>query len=279
LRYLSAGTHGSADKVKSRFHRFLDLDNRILVDKHIKRGGDSMPTKHAFNPDRPLPFFLAAERMQGIGKAWDGAVISTRILRASILVATATAIGIAFLSAGDRVTLSADVAASLVDKSAPPPDTDQSSTTVQSTADAQALPPSAKEAPTRDEIVAAPESVGQSQMEDSEPSSEVLFRQYQAWAAEKDAQARVGQVQSVQDAPAQVAENARVPLRPMQKHRHVLPVHSARAEIRPVQNPRRKVRPEQAQVQDPSAQDARGQERSVQNAQAPSFLPTFGWHN
>jgi hypothetical protein len=23
-----------------------------------------MPTKHAFNPDRPLPFFLAAERMQ-----------------------------------------------------------------------------------------------------------------------------------------------------------------------------------------------------------------------
>jgi hypothetical protein len=196
------------------------------------------------------------------------------------LVAAATAIGIAFLLVGDRVTLFADVAASLVDKSAPQPDTDQSTPTIQSTTDAQALPPTAKDAPTRDEIVAAPESAGQSQMEDSDPSSEVLFRQFQAWAAEKDAQAKVGQVQSVQDAPAQVAENARVALRPMRKHRHVLSVHSARAEIRPVQNPRRKVRPEQnARVQDPPAQDARGQDQSVQNAQVPSFLPTFGWHN
>jgi hypothetical protein len=239
-----------------------------------------MPTEHAFNPDRPLPFFLAAERMQGIGKARDGAIISTRILKASILVATATAIGIAFLLVGDRVTLFADVTASLADKSAPPPDTDQSPI-VQSTPSAQALPPPpAKDAPNRDEIVAAPGSVGQGQMEDSDPSSEVLFRQYQAWAAEKDAQAQVGQVKSVQDAPAQVAGNARVPLRPIQKHRHVLPVHSARAEIRPVQIPRRKVRPEQnARLQDPSAQDARGQDQSVQNAQVPSFLPTFGWHN
>jgi hypothetical protein len=238
-----------------------------------------MPTEHAFNPDRPLPFFLAAERMQGIGKAWDGAIISTRILKASILVATATAIGIAFLLMVDRVTLFADVTASLVDKSAPPPDTDQSPI-VQSTPAAQALPPSAKDAPTRDGVVAAPESVGQGQIEDSDPSSEVLFRQYQAWAAEKDAQAQVGQVKSVQDATVQVVESARVPLRPIQKHRHVVPVHSARAEIRPVQIARRKVRPEQnARLQDPSAQDARGQDQSVQNAQVPSFLPTFGWHN
>jgi hypothetical protein len=238
-----------------------------------------MPAEHAFNPDRPLPFFLAAERMQGIGKAWDGAIISKRILKVSVLVATATAIGIAFLLVGDRVTLFADVTASLVDKSAPPPDTDQPPI-VQSTAAAQALPPPAKNASTRDEIVAAPESVGQSQMDDSDPSSEVLFRQYQAWAAEKDAQAQVGQVKSVQDVPAQVAGNARVPLRPIQKHRHVVPVHSARAEMRPVQIPRRKVGPEQnARLQDPSAQDARGQDQSVQNAQVPSFLPTFGWHN
>jgi hypothetical protein len=170
------------------------------------------------------------------------------------------------------------------------------SSTIQSTADAQAMPPTAKDAPTRDEIAAASESAGQSQTENSQPSSEALFRQFQAWAAEKDAQAQVGPVQSVQDAPAQVvqiapaqvaenapaqvAENARAPLRPMQKHRHVRPVQSARAEIRPVQNPRKKVRREQnVQVQVSPAQDARAQDQSVQNAQAPSFLQTFGWRN
>jgi hypothetical protein len=263
-----------------------------------------MPTKDDFYPDHPVPLFLADEpehladepEQQDIGKAWDRAAISSRVLKASILVATATAIGIAILSVGNPVTLFADVTASLIDKSALQPGTDQSTPTIQSTADAQALPPTAKDAPTRDEIAAAPESAGQSQTENSEPSSEALFRQFQAWAAEKDAQAQVGPVQSVQDAPApvaeyalaqvadnppaQVAENARAPLRPMQKHRHVRPVRSARAEIRPAQNPRKKVRREQnAPVQVPPAQDARAQDQSVQNAQAPSFLQTFGWRN
>jgi hypothetical protein len=247
-----------------------------------------MPTKDGFNPDHPL--FLADEpEQQGIGKAWDRvAVISSRVLKASILVATATAIGIAILSMGNPGTLVAYVTASLVDKSALQPGTDQSTPTIQSTADAQALPPTAKNAPTRDEIAAASEPAGQSQTENSEPPSEALFRQFQAWAAEKDAQAQVGPVQHVQDAtaqvvqnaPAQVAENARAPLRPMQKHRHVRPVHSARAEIRPVHNPRKKVRREQnARVQVPPAQDARAQDQSVQNAQAPSFLQTFGSRN
>ena len=82
------------------------------------------------------------------------------------------------------------------------------------------------------------------------------------------------------NAPAQVVENARAALRPMQKHRHVRPVQSARAELRPVQNPRKKVRREQnAPVQVPPARDARAQDQSVQNAQAPSFLQTFGWRN
>jgi hypothetical protein len=248
-----------------------------------------MPTEDGFNPDHPLPLFLADEpEQQRIGKAWDRAVISSRVLKASILVATATAIGIAILSVGNPVTLFADVTASLVDKSALQPGTDQSTPTIQSTADAQALPLTAKDAPTRNEIAAASESAGQSQTENSEPSSEALFRQFQAWAAEKDAQAQIGPIQSVQDAPAQVAENApaqvaedaRAALRPMQKHRHVRPVHSARAEIRPVQNPRKKVRREQnAPVQVPPAQDARAQDQSVQNAQAPSFLQAFGWRN
>ncbi len=248
-----------------------------------------MPTRDGFNPDHPVPLLLADEpEQEDIGKARDRAVIPSRVLKASILVATATAIGIAILSVGNPVTLFADVTASLVDKSALQPGTDQSTPTIQSTADAQASPLTAKDAPTPDEIAAASESASQSQAENSEPSSEALFRQFQVWAAEKDAQAQVEPVQSVQDAPAQVAENApaqvaenaRAALRPMQKHRHVRPVQSARAELRPVQNPRKKVRREQnARVQVPPAQDARAQDQSVQNAQPPSFLQTLGWRN
>jgi len=251
-----------------------------------------MATKDGFPPDDHFPLFLsehAGEPEQpGIGIAWDKAVISSRILKTSILVVTATAIGIAILSVGNPVALLANVTASLVDKSALQPGTDQSTPTIQSIAGTQDSPPTAKDAPTRDEIAAASEPAGQSQTENSEPPSEALFRQFQAWAAEKDAQAQVGPVQHVQDAtaqvvqnaPAQVAENARAPLRPMQKHRHVRPVHSARAEIRPVHNPRKKVRREQnARVQVPPAQDARAQDQSVQNAQAPSFLQTFGSRN
>ncbi|MGY8678965.1 hypothetical protein Q2941_14370, partial [Bradyrhizobium sp. UFLA05-153] len=124
-----------------------------------------MPTKDSFDPDYPLPLFLADEpEQQGIGKAWErAAVISSRVLKASILVATATAIGIAILSVGNPVTLFADVTASLVDKSALQPGTDRSMSTIQSTADAQALPPTAKDAPTRDEVAAVSEPAGQSQ--------------------------------------------------------------------------------------------------------------------
>jgi hypothetical protein len=182
-----------------------------------------MPTKDDFTPDNPLPIFLSERadepEQPGMGIAWDRAVISSRVLKASILVATATAIGIAILSVGNPVTLFADVTASLVDKSALQPGTDQSTPTIQSTADAQALPPTAKDAPTRDEIAAGPEPAGQSQTENSEPASEALFRQFQAWAAEEGTRAQVKPVQPAQDAPAPVVENAPAPVRPMQKQR------------------------------------------------------------
>jgi hypothetical protein len=263
-----------------------------------------VPTKDGSNADHPLPLFPADEpEQQGIEKAWDRAVVWSRVLKAGILVAPAAAIGIAILSVRNPVTLFADVRASLVDKSTRQPDMDQSTPAIQSTADAQALPSTTKDAPTRDEIAAASESAGQSETENSQPPSETLFRQFQAWAAEKDAQAQVGRAQPDQEAPAQVVQNAPTqvaestlaPHRPMQKHRHVRPVHNARAEIRSVQNSRKKVRREQnARTQvAPAQQDARAQERSVQNAGAPSFcredlscpssdalgLQTFGWRN
>ena len=241
----------------------------------------SSPRKDGFNQDHPLPLLLADEpEPQGIGKAWDRAVISSRVLKASILVATVTAIGIAILSLRNPVMLFADITTSMVDKSALQPGTDQSTPTIQSTADAHALPPTEENAPSGDETAAASEPAGQIQPENSEPPSEALFSKLPTWAAEKDAQAQVGPVQSVQDAPGKVAENARAPLRPMQKHRDVRPVHNARAEIRPVQNPPKKIRREQnARIRVPPAQDARAQDKAVQNAQAPSFLQYFGWRN
>jgi hypothetical protein len=231
-----------------------------------------MSKRDNFDPARPLPPFLADEPgQQWVGTFWDRAM--SRVLKASILVATATAIGIAIQLVGNPETLFAYLAASVAEKSALEPGTDRSAPTIQS-ADAQALL-AARDAPTRDEIAAAPEPAGHGQKEISEPSSEALFKQFEAWAAGNDAQAQVGSVPSVEDAPAQAAENARA--RPMQKHRHVRPVDNARAEIPPVH--RKKVRPEQnARVPVAPTQDST-QDHSVQNAQAPSFLPTFGWRN
>ena len=196
-----------------------------------------MPMEDGFNPDHTLPIFLAdRSEPPSIGKACDRAIISSRVFKASILIAAATATSIVVLSVGGRPgTLFADLTASLVGNSGRQPDTDRPE--ILSTADAQALPPTPKDAP--DEI-AASEPAGKDQAEESGPSSDVLFRQFQAWVAEQDAQANVRPVQPAQGAPAQVAQNARaqvaenasVPHRFTQKHRHVLPVHDARAEMR-----------------------------------------------
>jgi hypothetical protein len=254
-----------------------------------------MATKDDFPPADRFPLFLSehAEKTEqpDIGKAWDRAVISSRILKTSILVVTATAIGIAILLVGNPVALLANVTAALVDKSALQPGTDQPTPTIQSTAGTQDLPPTASDTPTRDEIAAAFEPSDQSQTEISQPPTEALLKQFQAWAAEEDTRAQVGPVQPVQDAPIQVVQDAAAQIRPMQKHRQVRPVQNARAEIRPERNPRAKVRrkhnprakvrgeEQNAQVQVPPLPDARAQDQPVQNAQAPWLLQSFGWRN
>jgi hypothetical protein len=250
-----------------------------------------MATKDGFPPDDHFPLFLsehAGEPEQpGIGIAWDKAVISSRILKTSILVVTATAIGIAILSVGNPVALLANVTASLVDKSAPQPGTDQSTPTIQSTADAQALPPTTEDAPTGDNTAAAFKTADQSQTEIRQPPPEALFKQFQAWAAEEDAQAQVRPVQPVQDAQPQVqddqthvVQNARAQVWSVQKHRHVKPVHNARAKIRPEHNARAQMRREQnAGVQARPVQNTQAQVQPVQNAQPPGFLQNLGLMN
>ena len=232
-----------------------------------------MAAKDSFAPDDPFPIFLsehAEEREQpgmqpGIRKAWDGAVISSRILKTGILVVTAAAIDFAILSVGNPVALFANVTASLVDISALQPGTGQSTPTIQSTAGAQALPATAGDAPTRDEITAALEAADQSQTEIRQPSAETLLKQFQAWAAEQvtgdditgalqppdqsqteirqpsaeallkqfqawaadqDARAQIGPVQPVQDARAEGVQNARAQVRPMQNAQAPLPPRS-----------------------------------------------------
>jgi len=161
------------------------------------------------------------------------AVISSRVLDVSILVATATAIGVTILSMGNPLALLAEV------KSAPQSGADQSTpiiltSAMLSTADAEALPPTAKGASTH-EIAAASELACQTQTENSEPSSsEALFRQFQAWAAEQDARAKLG--------------------RDAQKHRS-----AARAEIQNTQEPRAGVRQQNARVQARPVHDARAE--------------------
>jgi hypothetical protein len=256
-----------------------------------------MSTKDSFDPAYPLPQFLAEPQFladqaeQDIGNAPDGAVTASRLFKASILIAAAAATGIAVLAAGNPVALFADMSASLIDNSSP-----QSMPTIQSaadapaliaaTADVQVLPPTTTDAPARDEI-AASEPAGKDQTEKSESPSETLFRQFQSWAAEQDAQAHGGPAQPVQDEPAQIvqnvvpapaAENVRVTHRLAQKRRQVRATHNARAEMR-AQNLRKEVRRAQsARTERPPVRDARAQDPSVQNTQA-SFLPIFGLRN
>jgi hypothetical protein len=252
-----------------------------------------MPMNDDFAPDHHLPLFLSRHVDEpDVGRAWDIATISSRILRVGLLVVTASAIG--FVLADDPVALFASVKASLFDASALHA-SEQSTAVIQSTSDAQELPPTAADAPTREEIAAAFAAAHQRLAQNAEPPAEALLKQFQAWAAKEDAQAPVMREQPVQaaredaqppvksvppvqDTPTQAAEDAPAPVRHMARHRHVRPVQNARAEMRQ-QYSRRLVRREQtARVQGPPVQDprAQAQDQAAQNAQSPSFLQSLG---
>ena len=121
-----------------------------------------MPTEDGFNPDDFLPPLLADEPLlanEPERQETANEADQQLLLKASILVAIAAAISIAISSVGNRVTLFADVTASVVDKPTLQPGTDKP--TVLPTADAKAsLPPTEKDAPSRDELAAATEPAG-----------------------------------------------------------------------------------------------------------------------
>jgi hypothetical protein len=208
---------------------------------------------HTEEPEQPV-----------IGKAWHRAAISSRILKTSILVVTAAAIVFAIRLAGNPLVLFTNTTTSLVATSAPQ-DGAQSMPTIQSTAEAQALPPTASEAPTGEEIAAASNIAYQSHTENPQPAADGLFKEYQAWAAEEDARTQVRPVQK-QVRPVQ---NARAEVGPARTARAKV-VKNARAQVRREQNVRVQVRP---------VQNTQAQAQPVQNAQPPWLLQSLGGHN
>jgi hypothetical protein len=185
-----------------------------------------------FAPDNPLSLIDIKQRV-----------------KASILVVTLIAVALPELST-NLLKVFADVAASPVHKSTPQPGTDQSTPIIQSTAGVEALPPAAKDVPNR-EIGAASEPASWTQTQNSAPSSEALFRQFRAWAAEAPSKAAQALVKP--DAPPLVVENAPAPARPTQKHR--------RAESNARHEPGANVRHQKARVHARPVQNARAQDQ------------------
>jgi hypothetical protein len=219
-----------------------------------------MATRDGFAPDDPFPVFLSEHAEEGeqpgVGRAWDGGVISSRILKAGILVLTAAAIDFAILSMGNPVALFANATASLADISALQPGTGQSTPTIQSTAGA--LPQTTRDQPTHDEITAALEPADQSQAEIRQPSAETLLKQFQAWAAEQEARDDItGALQPADQSQTEIRQPSAEAL--LKQFQAWAAEQDARAQIGSVQ----------------PVQDARAQ--LMQNAQAPLPLRSIGW--
>ncbi len=261
-----------------------------------------MPMKDDFDPADPLPRFLTERTELDTGNAPDAVVPASRAFKASMRAAAAGAGVIAVLALGNSMALFAEGSASLIGSSSPQPAEPVQAAVdappaVPSTPDAQA--PVTHDAPHGSETAVA-EPAGNDRAENVEPASETLFAQFQAWAAEQDAQTRSGPVppvedaqartepvQPVDDAPAQVKQGTPAPAegnvrsrhRSVQKHRHVRAIRDARAEM-PTRSHRTQLRrARSARAEGPPMQDAQAQEQSAQNAQRPSWLPMFGLRN
>ena len=175
-----------------------------------------MATEDGFQPGRSLillPAHAEEAELLDIARAWDIATIASRILQASIVAATVTAIGIAVLTIGNPDTLVANVTDWWVDKPALQPDADPPTPTVQSIASTQNLPQTAMDAPPRVEIAVAAEpadqsraEVGQSQAYVGQPLTEALFKQFQTWATEEETRAKVEPAQPVLAAPVKMEQ-------------------------------------------------------------------------
>lgn len=254
-------------------------------------------------PEQRMPLFLADEvEEQGIGDALSRSAISSRILKAIAWAAVPGALAIAVLSMeaperlfSDITTSVSDTAGRLLGHPALQAGADKATPVIRyATADAQALPPVAEDAPARDEPAVVPEP-DHRRAENNEPPSDALLSQFQAWAADKPSQppaepaplvqdtpvAQDVPVPAAQETPAPVVSIARDeprdPPRSVQKRRQGKALHNARAEMRPAHLRRKRIAQEQySRAPERPPQEIRAPE-PVQPAPAPAFqnAPSF----
>jgi ribonuclease E len=272
-----------------------------------------MPTEDSFDPADPLPRFLDEQEEQDFGNYRDEGAVLSRLFKVSLLIAAVAVTGLAVVAFGNPVALFTDATASLVGNSSPKPVTDQPAPAIQSaenaqsaengpasgqpTADvqvfAQASPPAATDAPAREENTAAGPA-SRDQAAPSDAASEALFRRFQTWLSEQDAQTQAtaepaqpvlaAPAPIMQEYPAPVAESVGPPHRPLQKRRQDPAVHNAQADPRAPNVRKPAPRAQAARAAPPPTripQDARAQEPPApQPAQAPpSFSSIFGQRN
>jgi hypothetical protein len=182
--------------------------------------------KDRFSPNDPIPLFLSGPEketeLSGVRK-----VVSSEVIRKAALVFAAVAIVLAVVSVGKAI-LFASVTASQV--SPPAPRNGHSTPTIQSTASAETVPASQS----GDELAAAFRSALENRAEADRADrarAEALFNQFQAWAAQEDAQALPGAQQPVQDVRAEIVQSP-----PLPKRRPTQVAHTARSQDSSPQN-------------------------------------------
>jgi hypothetical protein len=181
--------------------------------------------KDRFSPNDPIPLFLSGPveetELSGVRK-----VVSSKVFRKAALVFAAVAIVFAVVSVGNAI-LFASVTASQVGPPAPRDGSGHSTPAIQSTASAEAVPGSQL----GDELAAAFKSALENKAAVERARAEALFNQFQAWAAEEDAQALPGPQQPVQDVRTDIVQSP-----PLPKRRPIQVAHTARPQDSSPQN-------------------------------------------
>ena len=181
--------------------------------------------KDRFSPNDPIPLFLSGPveetELSGVRK-----VVSSKVFRKVALVFAAVAIVFAVVSVGNAI-LFASVTASQVSPPAPWDGSGHSTPAIQSTASAEAVPGSQL----GDELAAAFKSALENKAAVERARAEALFNQFQAWAAEEDAQALPGAQQPVEDVRTDIVQSP-----PLPKRRPIQVAHTARSQDSSPQN-------------------------------------------
>ena len=180
--------------------------------------------KDRFSPNDPIPHFLSGPdkeiELSGVRK-----VVSSEAIRKAAMVFAAVAVVLAVVSVGKAI-LFASVTASQVSPPAPRDGSGHSTPAIQLAASAEAVPGSQPGDDLAAALRSALENKAQADRADR-ARAEALFNQFQAWAAQEDAQALSGPAQSIQDVRAEIVQSP-----PLPKRRPTQVAHTARSQDR-----------------------------------------------